>query len=210
MFLLVKTRVRNIHRLFIPSCAPNILVAGRVNYFFFQVSPQTAVFQTTVSLPSLPILFRGLVVVAAGALVLNCTISCLQRHVTRFIPRLTAVLEARRARQAVINEMFFLCLTEPFILTAPYTWGLNCFLLCSCCCREECQICRAFEPGNARTVWAASFHLLAYVHSRGASTLCISLHCFRLTCVPPQGDTRDFYLCRSRLFLLPATFCYAY
>lgn len=40
-----------------------------------------------------------------------------------------AVLEARRARQAVTNEMFFLCLAEPFILTVPYTWGLNCFLL---------------------------------------------------------------------------------
>lgn len=82
---------------------------------------------------SLPVLSRGLVAAAARALLLNCVISWLQRHVTRFIPLLTTVLKAFRARQGAINEMFFPMFSRTFILAVPYTWGLSRFLLCSRC-----------------------------------------------------------------------------
>lgn len=76
-----------------------------------------------------------------------------------------AVLEARRARQAVTNEMFFLCLAEPFILTVPYTWGLNCFLLCSLLPKnvKSAELLSQEMPGRFGQHRSTSWHMCTLV-----------------------------------------------
>jgi len=114
----MKSGVRNTGCLSVPSCARSILVAERANSSFSGVSVDCCV-----SSPPPPVLVGALVAVPAGALVPSRSISRPQRHVTPFVPQLVAVLEARRARQAAINEMFLLCGAEPFLLTAPVHLG---------------------------------------------------------------------------------------